>query len=165
MSADGDVFEFIGIVLLDKGVVDGGNGTVGVRLVDDDADLDLAGGDHVDVDVLAADGLEHAGSHARVALHACADNADLRAVLVDLDLAAAKTALVLLQKRERAFGVVKRDGEDQVLGAVGAGALQNDIHVDVALREQAEHLEGHAGHIRHPQDRDDCDVVVLGDAL
>ena len=119
----------------------------------------------MDVDVLAADGLEHAGSHARVALHACADNADLRAVLVDLDLAAAKPALVLLQKRERAFGVVERDGEDQVLGAVGAGALQDDIHVDVALREQAEHLEGHAGHIRHPQDRDDCDVVVLGDAF
>ena len=37
---------------VDKCVVDGGNCLVGVGLVDDDADLDLTGGDHLDVDVL-----------------------------------------------------------------------------------------------------------------
>ena len=36
------------------------------------------GRDHLDVDALGGEGLEHRGRHARVRLHACADEADAR---------------------------------------------------------------------------------------
>ena len=47
---------------------------------------------HLDVDVLVEQGLEHRGGHAGVALHTRADDGDLRAGLVDGDVAAADAA-------------------------------------------------------------------------
>src|SRR5699024_424985 len=88
-----------GQFLLDECVMDGGDGTVGLGLINDDADLDLAGRDHVDVDVLTGEGFEHGGGNARVALHAGADDADLGKALVNGDFTAAKAAGMLLQLR------------------------------------------------------------------
>ena len=154
-----------GQFLLDECVMDGGDGTVGLGLINDDADLDLAGRDHVDVDILAGKGFEHGGGNARVALHAGADDADLGKALVNGDVTAAKTAGMFLQHRNGAFGISEGYGEDQVFVAVGAGALQDDIHIDVALGQQAEDLEGGAGHIRDPQNRDNGNVVIFGNAF
>ena len=66
--------------------MDGGNSTVSIGFINDHADLDLAGRDHMDVDVLAVESFKHGGSRARVALHTGTDNADLGAVIVDGDL-------------------------------------------------------------------------------
>ena len=49
--------------------------------------------------------------------------------------------------------------------ALLAGGLQNNIHVDLLLRHQAEHLERSARNVGHLQNRNDGDVLVLCDAL
>ena len=100
-----------------------------------------------------------------MALHAGAHHADLGAGLIHRDLAVAETTLVIFQHRNRAFGVGQRHSKDQVLGSFGAGALQDDVNIDIALGQQAEHLEGHARNIGHSLDRNHGHVVVLGDAF
>ena len=83
--------------LVEQHIVDGADSLVGVGTVDDTGDLDLAGGDHLDVDVVVGQCLKHLGSHAAVALHTGTDNADLGAVIVDGDLISAKAGLVGFQ--------------------------------------------------------------------
>ena len=50
--------------------------------VDDDADLDLAGGDVLDVDLRVRQGFEHALGDAGVTAHAYADDTDLGELIV-----------------------------------------------------------------------------------
>src|SRR5215208_5411320 len=52
----------------------GGRHAVGLH---DAGDLDRRGGDHLDVDVLVAEGAEHLGGDARMRLHSRADDRDL----------------------------------------------------------------------------------------
>ena len=127
--------------------MDGGNSAVSVSFINDNADLDLAGGDHMDVDVLAVEGFKHGGSRAWVALHTGADNADLGAVIVDSDLIGAKAGLVGFQHCAGGFSFALGAGKDHILAAGAAGRLKNDIHVDVFLCQQAEHLERHTRYI------------------
>ena len=58
-----------------------------------DGDLDLGGGDHLDVDALVGQGGEHGLGHARVAAHAHPDDRDLGHVLVDGDVLEADLGL------------------------------------------------------------------------
>ena len=111
--------------------MDGGNSTVSIGFINDHADLDLAGRDHMDVDVLAVESFKHGGSRARVALHTGTDNADLGAVIVDGDLISAKAGLVGFQHCTSGFSFALGAGKDHILAASAAGRLQNDIHVDV----------------------------------
>lgn len=48
-----------------KGINVGGNSTVSIGFINDHADLDLAGRDHMDVDVLAVESFKHGGSRAQ----------------------------------------------------------------------------------------------------
>ena len=91
--------------------MDGGDGLVGVGFIDDDADLDFAGGNHLDVDILVEQGLEHRGGHAGVALHTRADDGDLRAGLVNGDVAAADAVRGVFQRGNGALGVAQGHGE------------------------------------------------------
>lgn len=55
--------------LAEEAVVDGLDGAVRVPLVHQNGHLDLAGGDHLDVDAGGVQGLEHLGGHAGVVGH------------------------------------------------------------------------------------------------
>ena len=57
--------------------MDGAQGRHGRGPIDQHADLDLAGRDHLDVDARRGQGLEHRGGHAGVGAHAQADDRDL----------------------------------------------------------------------------------------
>src|SRR5262245_7746950 len=52
-----------------EGVVQGADGELRVLVLDHARHRDLRGGDHLDVDALAREGLEHARGHAGVAPH------------------------------------------------------------------------------------------------
>ena len=145
--------------------MDGGDGLVGVLLINDDADLDLTGRDHLNVDVLVEQCLEHGGSHTGVALHASTHDGDLGAALIDGDVAAANAAGSVLQGRDSALGIAQGHGEAHVLAAVAAGGLQDDVNVDVLLGQQAEDLEGHTRHIGNILDGQNGDVGVLRHAF
>ena len=67
----------------------GPHGAVGVGAGDDDGELDLAGGDHADVDPLRGEGPEHPHGHAGGVHESGADDADLRKAAVHGDGAAA----------------------------------------------------------------------------
>ena len=66
-----------------------------------------------------------------------------------------KRALLYLSgtelSRAEIFDDIKLNYKNQVFVSVSSARLQNDIHVDLLLCHQAEHLEGHAGHIRNLQ--------------
>ena len=65
------------------------HGELGVLGVDHDGDLDLGGGDHLDVDPLLREHLEHARGDAGVRPHADADDGDLGDVEVAQHVAGA----------------------------------------------------------------------------
>ena len=52
-----------------------------------------------------------------------------------------------------------------VLLAVAAGGLQNDVHGDVLLCQQAEDPKAHARLIGNVENRDNGNIGVLGDTL
>ena len=74
----------------------------GLVLVDQHADLDLAGGDRLDVDAAVAQRAEHGAGHAGMAFHADADDADLGDLAVGDDAVEADRFALLLQQRLRA---------------------------------------------------------------
>src|SRR6185369_3518761 len=65
------------LVVQVEGLVEGANRKLHVLLVDHHAGLDLARGDHLDVDALLAQHAEHAARHADVRTHADADDRHL----------------------------------------------------------------------------------------
>ena len=126
---------------VEQAVVDGADGAVGLLAVDDAGDLDLAGGDHMDVDVVVGQRLEHTGGHAAVALHTGAHDGHLGVVVGAGHLA---ELLALPQGAQRDGRVALGAGEDHVLLAVAAGGLQDDVHVDLLLGQHPEDLKAHA---------------------
>ena len=100
-----------------------------------------------------------------MALHTGAHDGDLGAALVHGDVTAADAAGGILQRGDSALSIAQRDGEAHILHTVTAGGLQNDIHVDIFLRQQAENLKGHTRHIGNILHRQNSNVGVLCDTL
>ena len=71
----------------------------------------------------------------------------------------------LLQRAHGQIRFTLRAGKADVLLAVAAGGLQDDVHVDVLLGQQAEDLEAHARLIGNVQNRDNSNISVLCDTL
>ena len=92
--------------------MDRAHGALGVFLVDEDRELDLARGDHVDVDVRRVERLKHLGGNAGVSLHACAHDGDLCNVGVDIDVIELEAVAVRVQNLLAARCVLVCDGED-----------------------------------------------------
>ena len=131
----------------------------------DAGDLDRRGGDHLDVDALAAEGGEHLGGDAGVRLHSRADDRDLahRRVLGD-----AGDADVGDDRVERGAGgrqVGARDGEGHVgRGALGLRLVLDDhVDVDVGVGERREDPPGDARAVRDAEQRDARLVGRVGD--
>ncbi len=108
----------------------GSHRSVRILRIDEHGDLDLARGDHLDVDVHAVERLEHRCRAAGMGLHARAHYGDLGDVGVAADLGTLQQ-VVILQQRERVVRAVLADGERDVLRAVAADGLQDDVDHDV----------------------------------
>ena len=97
--------------------MDGADSLVGVCTVDDAGDLDLAGGDHLDVDIVVGQCLEHLGSNAAVALHTSTHDGDLGAGGVHTDIA---EVCAVFQHTHGQLGFALGTGKADVLLAVAA---------------------------------------------
>ena len=78
-------FSSLGRLVQVEGTVQRAHRQFHVLLVDDDGGLDLAGGDHLDVDALLGQRAEHFGRDTHVAAHADADDGDLADLRVAFD--------------------------------------------------------------------------------
>src|SRR6266545_5956577 len=108
-----------------EAVVQRAHGELGVLGVDHARDLDLGGGDEVDVDVLAGEDLEQLQRDAGVVAHADADDRHLREIGLRLDLLRrAEIPAVREQQLLRAREV----GRGQREGQVGAPVLHERLH-------------------------------------
>ena len=70
-----------------------------------------------------------------------------------------------LQHTHGQFGFAFGTGKADVLLAITAGGLQNNVHVDVLLCQQTEDPKAHARLIGNVENRDNGNIGVLGDTL
>ena len=115
-----------------------------VALVNQNGHADLGGGNHVDVDVVVVEGLEHLGRHAGVGHHAGSHDGHLGYVSAAGDALAAQAAHIVLDELHRGVRVVAGYGEGDILAVLTADGLQDYIHVDIFLCQQIEESERHA---------------------
>ena len=92
-----------------------------------------------------------------MALHTGTHDGHLGAGLVASDLV---ELCALAQDAQSSLGFALRAGETDVLLAVAAGGLQDDVHVDILLGQQAEDLEAGTRLIGNIQDRNNSNVSV-----
>ena len=97
-----------------------------------------------------------------MALHTGTHNGDLGAGGVHAHIVEVCT---LLQHAHGQIGFALRAGKADILLAVTAGGLQDDVHVDVLLGQQTEDLEAHARLIGNVQNRDNSNISVFCDTL
>src|SRR5690606_20880405 len=97
-----------------EAVVQSAHGELGVLLVDEAADLDLARRDHLDVDAFGGEDAEHLRGDAGVRAHAEADDRDLYDVLVVADVLAAEAFAHLFDEGLRAHEIGLRERERHV---------------------------------------------------
>ena len=122
--------------------MDGLDCPVSVPLVHQDGYLDLAGGDHADVDPGTGQCLKHLTGHAGVVHHAGSHDGDLGHLGVHLDGLEADVLPILLQDGSGLLRVAPGHGEADVLAAVAADGLKDDVHIDLLLGQQGEDLKG-----------------------
>ena len=107
----------------------GFNRLVGKLLVNQDGNGDFAGGNHADVDACLIKCTEHLGCRARMRLHTGADNGNLGNRCVAGNLCALKTEQIL-KNFNRRIGIILGAGERNILCAVSADGLKNNVNVD-----------------------------------
>ena len=127
--------------------MDGGNRLVRVFLLDEHGNFNLACRDHLNVHVRLKQRLEHIGSNARVRFHARADNGNLCHVVVKHNAARADGLYVRLHELDGCVHLVLFHGEADVLRAVSADGLQNNIDVYVLLCKLRENAERNSGDV------------------
>jgi len=131
------------------------HGELHVFFVDHDRGLDLAGGDHLDVDAFFRQAAEHLAGDAHVAAHADANDADLADLGVAHDLAGAQGRQHLgLEQVDRLGVVVAVHGEAEVGLAVLADVLDDHIDFDVGISHGAQDVVCDAGLVGHAQHGD-----------
>ena len=131
---------------------------VGLVDIHQDGHLDLAGGDHADIDARIVQGLKHFGRHAGVVDHARSHDGDLGNFVVDIHMVELKEIPVLIQELLAALHILNAHGEADILSIIAADGLEYEVHIDPLLGQQGEDLEsdarlvgqphhGHTGHI------------------
>ncbi len=110
-------------------------GLLGVFAGHEHRDLDLAGGDHLDVDALLGQGAEHPLGHAGLRGHAQADDRNLRHLVVAVVAFGAQFLDGLFDRAERVRQIVAEHREGDVGPAVGGHVLGDHVHGDVLGRD------------------------------
>ena len=135
-----------------------------VVLVHDARDADRRRRDHLDVDALGGEGLEHLRRDTGVGLHARADERDAADGVVEVGTAGVDLDDDLVDDLHRAGELVAGHGERDVGVAGGRDVLHDHVDVDVLVGERAEQPGGDAGPVGHAEDRDLRLRDVVGDA-
>ena len=91
-------FSLCAVELVVETVVDHLYRPVRVADVDQHGNLNLAGGDHIDIDTRAEQRLEHGGGHAGVVDHACTHDGYLGDIVRHVDVVEVDAVPVLLQQ-------------------------------------------------------------------
>ena len=137
----------------------------GFVLVDQDADLDFAGADCLDIDRAFGEGLEHRRGDPGVAFHSDADDTDLGDMRVRDDPEEADLALLGLEHRQAARQIGARHGKRDVgLAFVLGDVLDDHVDVDAGGRQWPEDVCDRARPIGYPGQRDLGFVLVVRDA-
>ena len=98
--------------------VDSRDSLVSVLRFDKNGGLDLAGRDHLDVDLSVIESLKHLCGNARVAFHTRADDRNLCYVIIIEDLFGADVINITSERLNSFFTSVLCDGKADVLFAV-----------------------------------------------
>ena len=122
--------------------------------IDEDADLDLAGRDHLDVDAGGGQGLEHRRGDAGVCPHAEADDRHLGDARLVGHAGRADLLRGGLDDLQGLLEVVLGDGEADLGGAGGGDVLHDHVHDEVRPGDRAEEAVDDAGPVGHAQDGD-----------
>src|SRR5512135_2797041 len=140
------------------------HGELEVLLVDHDRDLDLGGRDHLDVDALAGQRLEHLGREPDVRAHADADDGHLGDPVVTDDFACLeRLAALRLEHAHRLLVLVAIDREREIGVTRRADVLHDHVDVDVGRGDRAEDRVGDAGPVLDAHHRDLGFVAVERD--
>src|SRR5690606_25558464 len=116
------------------------DGVFHLGLLDHAGDADGRGGDHLDVDVVVGQDLEHLGRHPRVGLHAGTDDRDPADVVVEPHAGVVEVPGQRVDERGGPLRVGVRDGEGDVRAAVLGHVLDDQVDVDAGVGEGREHL-------------------------
>src|SRR5207342_3140920 len=111
-------------------LVDGADGAVAVLGPDHAGDADRRGRDHVDVDALGRERVEHVGGHAGVAFDPRAYERELRDRIVGLVAEGTDVGHDALEHRVEAVQIGAGDREAQVGAAVVRDVLHDHVDVD-----------------------------------
>ena len=109
--------------------------------------------------------LEHGGGDARIGEHARTDDRNFGKIVLGSDLFCAYGLAEFFGDLHRFVFVGGGYGKADVLGAVAADRLQDDVDIDLAGRQRGEQLKGNARTVRNLNDRNSNNVVVHRDAL
>ncbi len=145
-------------------LVDDLKGLAGGRAIDQDADLDLAGRDHLDVDPGLGEGLEHLLRDAGVGPHPQADDRHLGHLGLVRQPGGADGPAGLLGDEQGLFEVGLVDGEADLGHAVGGDVLDDHVDDDVGRGDRAEDPPDDAGAVGHADQRDPRLVLGQGRA-
>src|SRR5205807_4446221 len=110
------------------------------------------------------EGAEHGGGDARRVEHAGTDHRDLGNVGGGLVAVGTDGVGDVADQLLGGSQVRGGDGEGEVGGAVVTDVLEDDVDVDVMLRQRPEDGGGDAGTIRHAQQGDLGDIGLVRDA-
>ena len=130
----------------------GADGQLHVFFINHDRGLDFAGGNHLNVDALFAQGAEHFAGDAHVAAHANAHDGDFANFGVALHIGRTQRGQdFFFQQVGGAGKVVAVDGEAEVGFAILADVLDDHVHFNVGFCHSAQNLVGDTGLVGYAQ--------------
>ena len=132
--------------------------------VEDDADFDFAGGDHLDVDAAFAEGLEEFRCDAGMAPHADADDAEFCNAIDGGEAFGPDLGDEWFQSPLDFWEFVFVDGEGDVGRAAAGDVLHDHIDVDIRVGDGGEEAGGDAGMVGHAANGDFGLVPIDADA-
>src|SRR5690606_26710667 len=107
-----------------------------IFLVDHDGNLDLRGGDHLNVDPFIGQGTEHPCRDAGMRTHADTDQRDLADLRGAADFAGSQLLAHRLGDLEGALVIGGQDREGEIGQPFGADVLDNHVHFDIGVRHR-----------------------------
>ncbi len=141
------LFQFVGLVHRPQG-------SQGLIAIDQRRDLNLAGRDHLDIDVLPSQSAEHFIGDARLTGHSQSDYRDFRHLIVMRNLADTHQVGRFANRLQRSFQFAARNGEGNVGFAFFAHVLHDHIDGDPAIGQPRKDFQTGTRHVGHSDQRD-----------
>ena len=112
-------------------IVNGSNRFIGVLAIDQNRDLDLTGGDHLDIDIGFIKRFKHFRRDARVGFHPCANRRNFGYIFIVNYASRTNQIHIRIQQINGRLQIVMADGEADVLCPISSDGLENNIDIDI----------------------------------